>query len=262
MIRLDNSNYSILLTSEFKEKHNEFLSFIELLSELKSNSARELDSLSLDYIKLESIKNYNETIDANYSFDEDILTMSHKILLSKLKSKVKDGIDNKMNQLNVAKKIHQDIANKTEIKIKEIDLLHHKEIVEHISSEFNLSIIINDLKSSNYENNGNENKKKNETQNNRYDEKILTDYNNLFTKYHSKEKINNSKKGNVKLSDKDAESKLEFFKDKIDTIANIINMPYDETYDMVLNKKETFVEMFKSLPIEKQKIIHVYCFRN
>jgi tetratricopeptide (TPR) repeat protein len=187
----DSSNYSILLTSEFKEKHKEYLSLIELLGELKCKSEKELNTLSLDYVKLDSIKKYNDEIDANYSHDEDVITLSHKILLSKLKSNVKNGIENKISQFNSAKSLHQEISSKTDKQIDQINEVTSDKIIQYLSSDFNLSTIIGQFKLADTTE-SNDKKKSVQSQGSLLAVKVSNDYNNLFAKYQSKEKINAS----------------------------------------------------------------------
>lgn len=186
----ESSNYSTLLTSEFKEKHKEYLSLIELLGELKCKSEKELHALSLDYIKLDSIKEYNDEIDANYSDDEDVMTLSHKILLSKLKSNVKNGIENKISQFDSAKFFYQEVSSKTNEQIEQINEVVIDKLVQYINSDFNLNAIISKFKLSNNTEAKDKNKKKSDQfRSSILETKVIEDYNNLFAKYQSKEKI-------------------------------------------------------------------------
>jgi len=189
----DNLNYSILLTSEFKERHSEFLSLIELLSELKSKSEKDLKSLTFDYLKLESIKSYNEQIDSNYSFDDDVLVLSHKLLLSKLKSNVKNGIENKISQFDSAKALNEDISKKTDHQISQLEGITQDCLVDHINSDFSLTSIIGILKSTTIaKNNHQKNDKKiNKTNSTNLSLgiKAVEEYHNLFAKYQTKETI-------------------------------------------------------------------------
>ncbi len=183
----ESSNYSILITTEFKERHNEYISFVELLSEIKSNSSKEFNSLSLEYLKLYSIKKYTYEIDTNISYDEDVMIMSHKIFLSKLVSNVKNGIETKINQFDSAKSLYQDMASKTDEQIKEINDFPKEKLVQYISSDFNFSAIINKFKF--LENNKTDKKseKKEDLLNVGLDIKVMNDYNNLFAKYLKKD---------------------------------------------------------------------------
>lgn len=186
----ESSNYSTLLTSEFKEKHKDYLSLIELLGELKCKSEKELHALSLDYVKLDSIKEYNDEIDANYSDDEDVMTISHKILLSKLKSNVKNGIENKISQFDSAKFFHQEVSSKTNEQIDQINEAVIDKLVQYINSDFNLNTIISKFKLSNNTETKDKNKKKSDQfRSSILETKVIEDYNNLFAKYQSKEKI-------------------------------------------------------------------------
>jgi len=195
----NSSNYSILLTSEFKARHNELLSSLELFSELRHKADKELITLSFDYKKLEAISKYNSEIDSNYSFDEDVLILSHKILLSKIKSNVKNGVEKKICQFDAIKKTHQGISKKLEDQLSKIDSISIDKLVDYINTDFSINKIIDSIrfvikKESVYE----KNKKKNKGQNFDLVQKVSEDYSNLFDKYLSKDKISTSKleKGN------------------------------------------------------------------
>ena len=51
----NSSNYSILLTSDFKESYNDYLQYINLLSEIKLKTESELIKSAQDSVRLESI---------------------------------------------------------------------------------------------------------------------------------------------------------------------------------------------------------------
>jgi hypothetical protein len=186
------SNYSILLTSEFKEHHNEFLSLIELLCELKRKSQKDLESLKLDYLKLESIQSYNNQIDSNYSVDEDVLILSHKLMLTKLKSNVQNGIENKISQFNSAKALNVDLAKRTDLQISQLNDISPDRLVDHINTDFILTSIINKLKSmtiSKMDDKKNEETKKNNSTPTNLEKKVIEEYDSLFAKYQTKDNI-------------------------------------------------------------------------
>jgi tetratricopeptide (TPR) repeat protein len=189
----NSSNYSILLTSEFKERHSELLTLLELLSELRYKADKELITLSFDYKKLETINHYNNEIDSNYSNDDDVLTLSHKILLTKIKQNVKKGIDSKVSQFDATKTIHQQISKKVEIQLDEIDSILIDEFVGFIKTNFNFNKIIDSIRSPIIKDFRKEKKKKKQEEKNlNLEQKISKDYFNLFEKYLSKEKISTS----------------------------------------------------------------------
>ncbi len=212
----NSSNYSILLTSEFKERHNELLSLLELFSELRHKADKELITLSFDYKKLEAISEYNSEIDSSYSSDEDILTISHKILLSKIKSNVKNGIEKKIRQFDAIKKTHQDISKKLEDQLNEIDSISIDKLVDYIKTDFNINKIIENIRFPIKKESFNEkNKKKNKGQDFDLIQKVIKDYSNLFDKYLSKDKISTSKleKGNqsdITFDDSNTEYDIDF----------------------------------------------------
>ena len=194
----DSSDYSILLTSEFKERHSEFLSLIELLGELKSKTDKDLKSLSLDYQKLDSIKSYNDEIDANYSFDEDVLVLSHKLLLSKIKSNVINGIENKISQFDSAKSLHEDMSKTVDFQITQLDDITQDRLVNYINSDFNLKSIISKFKSTMVVKNNDQKKDKKINKSNSTNQgreiKVVEEYDNLFAKYQTKESISTNDK--------------------------------------------------------------------
>jgi hypothetical protein len=144
-------------------------------------------------LKLENINKYNEEIDANYSLDEDVITLSHKIFLSKLKSNVKKGIENKISQFNSAKSLHQVISSKTDQQIDQINKNTSDKIIQYLNSDFNLNTIISKFKlSKSTQSNDKNNRKSTQLHGGILAEKVTDGYNNLFAKYQSKEKINTS----------------------------------------------------------------------
>ena len=252
-----NSNYATLLTSEFKERHREFLSLIDLLSELKSKSEKDLKSLTLNYQKLKSIKSYNDQIDSNYSFDEDVLVLSHKLLLSKLKSNVKNGIKNKISQFDLAKALNAGMSQKTDHQISQLDGITQDGLVDHINSDFSLTSIIGQLKSTSIPKKNKEKKdqkkgKKNNTSNSvtsNLEKKVMDEYDNLFAKFQTNDKINTS---NIyRGSTSDAVSDV----DKLRVIASAFEISFEEAIKMIKDT-DLFIEMVKSLPVDKQREIY------
>jgi tetratricopeptide (TPR) repeat protein len=262
----NSSNYATLLTSEFKERHSEFLSLIDLLSELKSKSEKDLKSLTLDYQKLESIKSYNDQIDSNYSFDEDVLVLSHKLLLSKLKSNVKNGIENKISQFDLAKALNAGMTQKSDHQISQLDAITQDRLVDHINSDFSLTSIIGKLKSTTIPKKNEDKKdkkkgKKNNTANSitsNLENKVIEEYDNLFAKFQTKNKISTSKinRGNTSDAVSDAETELEKQKSKvIIVVANAFEISFEEAIKM-MKDTDLFIEMVKSLPGVKQREIY------
>lgn len=107
-----NSEYSILLTSEFIELHKNFLESINIISELISKVQKDFLLSNQDFRKLKNISSYNSEYTSRYTYDyciskyskkfsrnshfNDIPKISHEILLSKIQSNVKNGIESKM----------------------------------------------------------------------------------------------------------------------------------------------------------------------
>lgn len=261
----DSSNYAILLTSEFKERHSEFLSLIDLLSELKSKSEKDLKSLTLDYQKLESIKSYNDQIDSNYSFDEDVLVLSHKLLLSKLKSNVKNGIENKISQFDSAKALNAGMSQIADHQISQLDDITQDRFVDHINSDFSLTSIIGKLKSATIpkknakkkdQKKGNKNNASNSITSN-LEKKVIEEYDNLFAKFQTKDKISTSNinRGNTSDAVSNAETVLEAYKSKVRVVASAFEISFEEANEMIKDS-DLFIEMVKSLPGDKQREIY------
>ena len=175
----ESSNYSILLTSEFKESYNEFLQYLDLLSELKLKTEKELESSIQDVQKLDSIAELNDTIDTNYDDSFDISQMSHRILLSKIKINVKSGITQKVSSFNSAQNVYQNAESLLNNGLKIITSLSNKDIIEYINTKFNLSALSMSLLP-------NMTLKEKETT---FADKIINEYSTIITKYNAKEKI-------------------------------------------------------------------------
>lgn len=185
-------NYSILLTSEFKESYNEFLQYLDLLGELKLKTEKELVSSIEDVQKLESIAELNNMIDTNYDDSFDVSQMSHRILLSKIKINVKSGIAKKVSSFNSAQNVYQNAEALLNKGLKIITSLSNNEIIEYINTKFNLSALSMSLLPK-------MTLKEKETT---FADKIINEYSTIISKYNVKEKIeSNSSNSNSDIGD-------------------------------------------------------------
>jgi tetratricopeptide (TPR) repeat protein len=190
----ESSNYSILLTSEFKESYNEFLQYLDLLGELKLKSEKELESSIQDVQKLESIAELNNMIDTNYDDSFDVSQMSHRILLSKIKINVKSGINKKVSSFNSAQNVYQNAEALLNKGLNIITSLGNNEIIEYINTKFNLSALSMNLLPK-------MTLKEKETT---FADKIINEYSTIISKYNVKEKIeSNSSNSNSDIGDDD-----------------------------------------------------------
>lgn len=190
----ESSNYSILLTSEFKESYNEFLQYLDLLGELKLKSEKELESSIQDVQKLESIAELNNMIDTNYDDSFDVSQMSHRILLSKIKINVKSGINKKVSSFNSAQNVYQNAEALLKKGLKIITSLSNNEIIEYINTKFNLSALSMNLLPK-------MTLKEKETT---FADKIINEYSTIISKYNVKEKIeSNSSNSKSDIGDDD-----------------------------------------------------------
>jgi tetratricopeptide (TPR) repeat protein len=190
----ESSNYSILLTSEFKESYNEFLQYLDLLGELKLKSEKELESSIQDVQKLESIAELNNMIDTNYNDSYDVSQMSHRILLSKIKINVKSGINKKVSSFNSAQNVYQNAEALLNKGLNIITSLSNNEIIEYINTKFNLSALSMNLLPK-------MTLKEKETT---FADKIINEYSTIINKYNVKEKIeSNSSNSNSDIGDDD-----------------------------------------------------------
>jgi len=175
----ESSHYSILLTSVFKESYNEFLMYLELLSELKQKTEKELVSSIQDVNKLESIAELNDMIDTNYDDSFDVSQMSHRILLSKIKLNVKSGINKKVSSFNSAQNVYQNADALLNKGLKFITSIGSNEIIEYVNTNFNLSIISISLLP----------KMTLEVDETMLADKIIYEYSAIISKYNVKDKI-------------------------------------------------------------------------
>ena len=190
----ESSNYSILLTSEFKESYNEFLQYLDLLGELKLKSEKEFESSIQDVQKLESIAEINNMIDTNYDDSFDVSQISHRILLNKIKINVKSGINKKVSSFNSAQNVYQNAEALLKKGLKIITSLSNNEIIEYINTKFNLSALSMNLLPK-------MTLKEEETT---FADKIINEYSTIISKYNVKEKIeSNSSNSNSDIGDDD-----------------------------------------------------------
>jgi len=190
----ESSNYSILLTSEFKESYNEFLQYLDLLSELKLRTEKELESSIQDVQKLESITELNNMIDTNYDDSFDVSQMSHRILLSKIKINVKSGINKKVSSFNSAQNVYQNSEALLNKGLNIITSLNNNEIIEYINTKFNLSALSMSLLP----------KMTLKEEDTVFADKIINEYSTIISKYNVKEKIESiSSNSNSDIGDDD-----------------------------------------------------------
>lgn len=184
----ESSNYSILLTSEFKESYNEFLQYLDLTGELKLKSEKELESSIQDVQKLESIAELNNMIDTNYDDSFDVSQISHRILLSKIKINVKSGINKKVSSFNSAQNVYHNAEALLNKRLNIITSLSNNKIIEYINTKFNLSALSKSLLPKMTL------KEKEKT----FANKIINEYSTIISKYNVKEKIeSNSSNSNI-----------------------------------------------------------------
>lgn len=188
----ESSNYSILLTSEFKESYNEFLQYLDLIGELKLKSEKELESSIQDVQKLESIAELNNMIDTNYDDSFDVSQMSHRILLSKIKINVKSGINKKVSSFNSAQNVYQNAEALLNKGLNIITSLSNNEIIEYINTKFNLSTLSMSLLP----------KMTLTEKETTFADKIINEYSTIISKYNVKEKIE-SNSSNSDIGDDD-----------------------------------------------------------
>lgn len=178
------SDYSTLLTSEFKERHNDFLNLLELLSELKSRADKELLILASDYSKLEEMNTYNEEIVTDYSSEDGVPAISHKILLSKIKSNAKFGISNTIKFYDNAKKHHSYYVKKFESSTKDLNKISSDQIVVYINNKLNAQKLLEGFyRTQNISNSNKSTENSSETHYQSFESKIIEDYNNLVAKF-------------------------------------------------------------------------------
>ena len=184
----ESSNYSILLTSEFKESYNEFLQYVDLLGELKLKTEKELISSIQDVEKLESIAEINNNIDTKYDDTFDVSQISHRILLSKIKINIKSSINQKVNFFNCALNVYQIAESLLNKGLKIITSLADSEIIEYINTKLNLSDLSISLLPK---------MTLHETQTS-FADKVINEYSTIISKYNLKEKIeSNSSNSNL-----------------------------------------------------------------
>lgn len=233
----ESSNYSILLTPDFKESYNEFLQYLDLLGELKLKTEKELESSIQDVQKLESIAELNNKIDTNYNDSFDVSQMSHRILLSKIKLNVKSGINKKVSSLNSAQNVYQNAEVLLNKGLDFIASLSSSEIIEYINTKFNLSTISISLLPE-------MTLTEKETV---LSDKIINEYSILISKYNVKEKIDSlSSNSNSELDE------------EVSRMVEIISKNFDvdiEEAEALILDKDTIVEKILALPQRKQKIV-------
>jgi ribosomal protein L7/L12 len=211
----ESNNYSILLSSEFKESYNEFLQYLDLLGELKLKTEKELAISIQDVQKLESIAELTNMIDTNYDDSFDVSQMSYQILLSKIKINVKSGITKKVSSFNSVQNVYQNAEAILNNSLKIITSLSKNEIIEYINTKFNLyDLGLSLLPKMEF-------KEKDTT----FASNIINEYSTIISKYNLKEKIkSNSSKSNLENDDFNEDDEIiiiDFAKKQLSAIKKI-----------------------------------------
>jgi tetratricopeptide (TPR) repeat protein len=246
----ESSNYSILLTSEFKEKYNDYLSLIELLSELKSKAQKEILLLGLDNDKLKGIGQFTADIDDSYTSDDDVLTLSHKLLLSKVKLNIQEGVKKKLSDFSAAEKIHSSILVKVDEQIRILSDISVANQLSYINSEFDLNLILRQIKDQylSFQVKAKKKTKKDEEGGLNFESKVKEGYQNILLKYSAKDNVS---AGNLKRL-----SLTERVNSTMELIASVLEMSVEEATSYFFGeKKDDLIPLFKTLPLEKQKIL-------
>lgn len=176
----NSSNYSILLTSDFKESYNDYLQYINLLSEIKLKTESELIKSAQDSVRLESITQENSTINTNYKDDDEINEISHRILLGKIKSNVKTGLEIKLLSFKNTEKVCENISKNLDNGLKKLNSISDADIIEFIHSAFDLSKLSNGLIPASFD--------KGEAKTT-LSKKLIEEYKGMVDKYNTKRKI-------------------------------------------------------------------------
>ena len=202
----ENSNYEILLTSEFREKYNDFLQLIDLLGELKNKIETESRKLVLQDEKLKEINQLNSEIDTDYTSEKSIKIISQKILLKKLKSNIDKGINDKLKLSINVQKICSDISLNIEMKINEMVRIDSKKVIDFINISFDFikttKVLLPHLNSE-------------KTNNSPYEVKFLLDCQSIIDKYIQKVKLDTNS-SNIELNEKINEELYDSYNDEID----------------------------------------------
>jgi hypothetical protein len=87
--------------------------------------------------------------------------------------------------------------------------------------------------------------------------KVIEEYDSLFAKYQTKDKISTSNLNCGNTSDlvSNAETVLEYYKRNVSVVASAFNISFEEANEMITDS-DLFIEMVKSLPGDKQMEIY------
>lgn len=247
----ENSNYEILLTSEFRERYNDFLQLIDLLGELENMIETESRNLVLQDEKLKEINQLNSEIDTDYTSEKSIKKISHKILLKKLKSNIDKGINDKMKLSINVQKICSDISLNIEMKINEMARIDSKKVIDFININFDLikttKVLLPHLNSK-------------KTNNSPYEVKFLLDCQSIIDKYIQKIKFDTNssiielnEKTNEEINE-DAYSYNDEIDDELDE-TNYNAIKFVNSEGVTLLKRKSFDNEIDELAMKAGKLI-------
>jgi len=246
----ENSNYEILLTSEFRERYNDFLQLIDLLVELKNKIETESRNLVIQDEKLKEINQLNSEIDTDYTGEKSIKIISHKILLKKLKLNIDKGINDKAKLSINVQKICSDISLNIEMKINEMLRIDSKKVIDFINVSFDLikttKVLLPHLNSE-------------ITDNRPYEVKFLLDCQTLIDKYIQKIKFDTNS-SNIELIEKTNEEINEdaySYNDEIDDELDETNynaIKFVNSEGVTLLKRKSFDNEIDELAMKAGKL--------
>jgi tetratricopeptide (TPR) repeat protein len=141
------ANYSILLTSSFRQKFHDYLSILEFCAEVNSKAFNDLKSKKLDIQKLIDLEKLNNNIDDNCSDESNIQILSQRILLAKIKKNVNTTLSEKIQNFQMSINCQEQILETVLEHTNSLQQISKSKIINHINRKFKFYEFPNKIKS-------------------------------------------------------------------------------------------------------------------
>jgi len=132
----DSDEYALLLSDWFKERHRDFHSLLKTVGELKREVARVDEQIASEQRKLESISEQSKGLPTLETVDDDISTVSHKLLMSKVQKNVLLAVSGKLRTMEEIVKHQSALSDVTNKVLSEIENDLKSNGIEHLMDRF------------------------------------------------------------------------------------------------------------------------------
>lgn len=130
------SDYSVLLTSNFRQKFHDYLSILEFMAEMNNKAFNDLVSKKLEIQKLSDLEKMSKNIDDDCLNENNIQVLSQRILLAKIKNNVNACLAEKLVYFKLGIDFQEQIFNAITDYTNSIQEISKSKIIAYINQKF------------------------------------------------------------------------------------------------------------------------------